>query len=69
MHPSPKKLHPHAVLLLQHGNSRIGQLGQLEELQLHVPLAHTRELVHTCPHDPQLLPFVCSFTHAPLHGL
>lgn len=60
------KLHPHVVLFLQHGNSRSGQLGQLDELQTHALLEQTRGLVHTCPHDPQLFLSFVSLTHDPL---
>jgi hypothetical protein len=60
------KLHPQVVLVLQQGNCRNPQPGQLDELQLHALLEQTRGLVHTCPHDPQLFLSFVSLTHAPL---
>jgi hypothetical protein len=59
---------PHAVLLLQQGNCRTGQLGQDIALHLQLPLWHVRPLAQAKvdPQPPQLFLSVCSLTQAPL---
>ncbi len=55
------------MLFLQHltGDSPL-QPGQFDEMHVQLPLWHVRLLLHTCPHEPQLLLSVCSATQTPL---
>lgn len=59
--------HPQDVLLLQQPPR--SHEGHLLAWQVHEPLEHCRLFVQACPHEPQLLLSLCSFTHVPLHEL
>jgi len=63
---SPRRAQPHVVLFLQHLLCKSWQFGHDEELHVQLPLSQVRLLVHTCPHEPQLLLSVCSATHTPV---
>jgi hypothetical protein len=65
------KPQPHAVLLLQHGNCRSGQLGHPEATHLQLPLWQDWLLAQTKPdpQPPQLFLSVCSLTQAPLQSV
>jgi hypothetical protein len=71
LHVSPSKPQPHAVLLLQQGNCRSGQLGHPEATHLQLPLWQDWPLAHAKPdpQPPQLFLSVCSLTQAPLQSV